>query len=405
MRRFALYGPSTLVLITAAMTLLAGPTAIRQIQAARTAATVTLAQNRLDDNSSILREMNRAIRDVADAVEPSVVYIEANTFSANRGPRNSTGSGWVYDQAGHIVTNAHVVRDAARIEVQFQDYRVRDAKLVGIDRLTDVAVLKVDADPTLLTPARRASGAPLHQGDMVFAFGSPFSLKFSMSQGIVSGLGRDARASGGDRYTNFIQTDAAVNPGNSGGPLVDVQGRVIGMNTAIIADASRLESGEGQTYGVSGGIGFAIPLETLESVVDQLIDRGIVVRGFLGVQLRPFDASAARTIGYDLGPAVTITGIEDGLAADRAGLEPGDIIMAVNGNRTPTLPVLRAAISNSSPNEVVRLRIWRDGDQREIDVTLMGAVESPEGSLQLVPKEMLEKDGLSIDDIRRQHEK
>ncbi len=398
MRRFALYGPSVLVLITAAMTLLAGPTAIRQIQAARTAATVTLAQNRLDEPSNVLHEINRAVRNVAKAVEPSVVYIEAESFSQSRGPRNSTGSGWVYDDAGHVVTNAHVVREAAKIEVQFQDFRVRNAELVGIDRLTDVAVLKVKPDPTLLTPARRATGAPVHQGDMVFAFGSPFSLKFSMSQGIVSGLGRDARAARGDRYTNFIQTDAAVNPGNSGGPLVDVQGRVIGMNTAIIADASRMESGEGQAYGVSGGIGFAIPLETIESVVDQLIERGVVVRGFLGVQLRPFDASAARSFGYDSGPAVMVTGVEEGLAADQAGLRAGDVIMAVDDERTPTLPVLRSAISNRSPNDLVELLVWREGERMEFEVRLMGAVESLEGRLRPVPEDALEGGDFSLDD-------
>ncbi len=387
MRKFASYGPALLVLITAAMTLIAGPTAIRQIQAARTAATVTLAQQRLDGDD-LMERINQATRDIAASVEPSVVFIESRVGIGGGRTVRSTGSGWVYDADGHIVTNAHVVNNAVRIEAQFNNGQVRSATFIGRDESTDVAVIKVEPDPTVLFPARRATGEPVFQGDTVFAFGSPFGFKFSMSKGIVSGLGREAFADAGQtRYTNFIQTDAAINPGNSGGPLVDVRGRVIGMNTAIITDEDRQSSPSGAVSGVSGGISFAIPLETVEAVVSQLIKRGVVVRGFLGVALldiadvrreRPEQMEA---IGFTGANGVLITRVEPGLAADRGGVMLGDVITSVDERPTPTTAVLRSAIGNRAPGEKVALTVWREGESVELEVTLMAAVVNAAGAL------------------------
>lgn len=390
MRRFQSYGPSIVVAIAVAATLLFGPSAVRQLQAARTSALVTLAQDRLD-NDNLLDRINDATRDIAAAVEPSVVYIETVARS-QRG--RSTGSGWVFDESGHIVTNAHVVLMTDEVRVQFYDGRIRRATVVGTDISTDIAVLKVAADDTLLYAARRATAAPTHQGETVFAFGSPFGFKFSMSQGIVSGLGRRAQtALAGQAYSNYIQTDAAINPGNSGGPLVDVNGRVIGMNTAIITDRDRTTA---ESTGVSGGIGFAIPLATIEVVVDQIITTGVVLKGYLGVGLVEFDPEVAERAGFRDGTGVIVTGVQEGQPADVAGLHEEDIITHINGERMPRMAILRSTISNMRPGEVADIRVWRDGDVLELPVELGAARVDQLGELRPV-----QASGRSLDDAAR----
>ncbi|MEC9373331.1 MAG: trypsin-like peptidase domain-containing protein [Planctomycetota bacterium] len=375
MRRFVLFGPSILVLLVVAVTLVAGPAAIHRLSAAQTAARVTLAQDRLDADN-ILERINQSVRDVADAVEPSVVYIETRG-EFGRGGYRSNGSGWVYDNLGHIVTNSHVIGAADDITVQFYDGRSLQAEPVGVDPSTDIAVVRVNLPADQLFPARRASGVHVHQGDTVFAFGSPFNYKFSMSQGIVSGLGRHARASGTTSYTNFIQTDAAVNPGNSGGPLVDVNARIIGMNTAIIAAEDRIEDATRTVTGVSGGIGFAIPLDTIEAVVDQLIRDGEVRKGYLGVQLAEIDDRNARRFGIPRMDGVLVDVVVPGQPASIAGLESGDIITGVDDDLTPTLAVLRSTIGHRPPGDVVTLQIIRGGEALDIPVRLGAARFDP----------------------------
>jgi len=218
----------------------------------------------------------------------------------------------------------------------------------------------------------------------VFAFGSPFGFKFSMSKGIVSGLGREARAMASSaRYSNFIQTDAAINPGNSGGPLVDVRGRVIGMNTAIITDDSRSDTGA--VYGVSGGIGFAIPLETVEAVVSQLIERGVVVRGYLGVGLGDLEMlppQALVELGLPAAVGVLVTHVERGLAADKAGLKVNDVIMGVDGGPTPSTAVLRSLIGHKPAGDLIELDILRSGERITVPVTLGAAIMNAAGQLE-----------------------
>ncbi|MCX5688810.1 MAG: trypsin-like peptidase domain-containing protein [Planctomycetota bacterium] len=269
MRRFLAFGPAFVVLLVAAVVMVIAPGAMRSIQSARTAAMVDVAQRQLDASENILERVNQAVRNVSVAVAPSVVHIDV--MGSGKSPFGSSGSGWIFDKLGHIVTNAHVVGAAdSRVQVQFFDGRVVEAQIVGADLDSDIAVLKV-AQASGMMPARRASNQRLEQGDKVFAFGSPFGFKFSMSEGIVSGLGRTARtALGMTRISNFIQTDAAVNPGNSGGPLVNVRGNVVGMNVAIATASDSRGTSEGQ----SAGISFAIPLTTIESRVDQLIAGG-----------------------------------------------------------------------------------------------------------------------------------
>jgi len=386
MRKIQTALPGLVVLAVALALLIVGPIAAQRIASARTRALVTLAQQRLDGDD-LLERINAATRAIAQTVEPSVVYIEASVRAPGGRSARSNGSGWVYSEDGYIVTNAHVVNGMDSIGVQLSDGRLRRAQLIGLDPSTDIAVIKTSAQG--LIPARRATDEPLYQGDRVFAFGSPFGFKFSMSEGIVSGLGRHAATGrrGINAYTNYIQTDAAINPGNSGGPLVDIKGRVVGMNTAIVTSPERSLDGASEVTGLSGGIGFAIPLETIEVVADQLINNGEVLKGFLGVALQdPDDMPAEQRLEMGLtdGRGVLVTNVSRGLPADEAGVQPLDLIIAVDGVETPTSPVLRAEISNRTPGEWVTLTVLRDGQERDLRVKLGAARFIPQTG-QLVP--------------------
>ncbi|MCC6321638.1 MAG: trypsin-like peptidase domain-containing protein [Phycisphaerales bacterium] len=372
MRKFITFGPALVVLLTAVVTLIAAPAAVRLVGYAGTEAGMRQARQVLEQDN-VLKQIDRAVRAVAEAVEPSVVHIacspDAGGGRDGRFPRlTSQGSGWVFDAAGHVVTNAHVVRGAGQIEVTFQDGRTSSAELVGLDPATDVAVIKVRTSEGLF-PVTRATGVELHQGERVYAFGSPFGFKFSMSEGIVSGLGRDPqRVLGEGGYTNFIQTDAAVNPGNSGGPLVNVEGRLVGMNVAI----ATATNSDGTSEGQSSGISFAIPLSTIESVVSQIISTGVVQRGYLGINHkeleerndRELDARGIRTRG------VFISRVEEGGPADLAGLRAGDVITHIGGQATPTIAVLRSVIITHAPGDKVKVEVWRDGKSEDFSVTV-----------------------------------
>ncbi len=353
MRKLNAYGPSLVVLITAFVVLLAGPAAVRRLTYAQTEARIVQASDRLAQ-SDVLEQLNQAYSDIAALVEPSVVHISSTAVVKNRfGQRRlslSSGSGWIYDEQGHIVTNEHVVKDAQSIEVQLHTGERRSAHLVGRDLRTDIAVIKVA--PGLLHPARPGTKAPVRQGDLVFAFGSPFDFRFSMSSGIVSGLGRYAGLMDID-YQNFIQVDAAINPGNSGGPLTDIHGRVIGMNTAIATGRGR-SVGEGQF----GGIGLAIPMSMIASVVEQLIERGEVDRGYLGVSRMDEDLSMARSRGFH-GQGVEIGEVVPGSPADRAGMLSNDVITRVDDEEIGTIRQLMAIISSHRPGETVDVGVWR----------------------------------------------
>lgn len=354
------FGPSILVLLTIGAVLFAAPAAIKSVVRARAEVDVRQAVGRLAQEN-ILEQFSAATRDIAVIVEPSVVHVS----TAGRLP--STGSGWLWDQDGHVITNAHVVGGADRIEVQLFDGEVRPAEVVGLDLRSDIAVLKVPEGN--LIPARRGDSLETQQGDLVFAFGSPFDFRFSMSSGIVSGIGRAAGLDEID-YENFIQVDAAINPGNSGGPLSDVYGRVIGMNTAIA-------TGRGSTVGKGqfGGIGLAIPMSMIESVVEQVIETGVVRKGFMGVSLR--EARSVGQLMYDArmdqdlatrveaiaefyeGEGVVITSVSDGSPADQAGFLGGDVIERIEGRKVRGLEQLKSMISSRKPGEKTAVSIWR----------------------------------------------
>ncbi|MBX3354390.1 MAG: trypsin-like peptidase domain-containing protein [Phycisphaeraceae bacterium] len=363
MRRVEHLGPAIVVVIAAAVLLVAGPMAYRGYRAARTEAEVREASRRLLDNP-ILDALNQASRDVARVVEPSVVHVSTAGVTRGRGGSRgfaSSGSGWIWDDLGHIVTNAHVVDGASTIEVQLFDGSRREATLVGMELRADVAVLRIPSGG--LMPAQRSSDEP-RQGELVFAFGSPFDFRFSVSSGIVSGVGRTAGLADLD-YENFIQVDAAINPGNSGGPLTDIMGRVIGMNTAIA-------TGRGSTLGQgqSAGIGLAIPMEMIESVVTQIISTGRAERAYLGVsvigladlrQVRrpdgdPMVAAALRT---PQGEGVLVTSVVPGSPAADAGLRVGDVITAIAGVRVAAQKQVFAVVGTQRPGARVKIDLWR----------------------------------------------
>lgn len=367
MRKLSGYGPSLIVLVTAAVVLLAGPQAVRQLTYEQTRARIVQARHSLDNND-ILARLNEAYRDIATLVEPSVVHVSAHYTEldalGNQRMGLSTGSGWVYDDQGHIVTNHHVVQNAVRIQVQMYNGELRDAVMVGSDFTTDIAVIKVD--PERLHPATIAeTDATVKQGDMVFAFGSPFDFRFSMSSGVVSGKGRSVgviRDELGNRtgYENFIQVDAAINPGNSGGPLTDHRGYVIGMNTAIATGRSRHSFEEGQF----AGIGLAIPIDMIRPVVTQLIENGYVTKGYLGVLPEELTAEIARELGY-IGSGVLAAMVPPDGPAARSGMRIGDIITHVGDRPVSSREQLRSTISSLLPGETVALRIWRyDHEQK-----------------------------------------
>jgi S1-C subfamily serine protease len=366
MRRIIALAPALLVLLIAAGALWLVPRALQSFAAVRVAARVEAARQQLD-GSPLLEQINAATRAIAAAVEPSVVHIDVRT---ERG--GSTGSGWVYDTRGHIITNAHVVRAARQLSVQFFDGLVVPAEVVGSDALTDVAVVRVNPFPGLIASTRE-SEVVQQQGDRVYAFGSPFGYKFSMSEGIISGLGRVAGPAvelGG--FSNLIQTDAAVNPGNSGGPLVDVNGRVVGMNVAIAT--ARAERGTAAENGQSAGISFAIPVATVEYVADQLIQNGRVLRGFLGISFdrnRSRDAEAVAVFEGDRfrGSGLAVETVTTGGPAATAGLRPGDIVTAINNQPITSFAALRGIVGSIRPGERVTVRAWRI--DRFIDSTVI----------------------------------
>ena len=377
-------GPALVVAGTLVATLVAGPRVVRSLVRADVEVGVIQAAARLE-SSGVLEAISAAQRDLATVVEPSVVHVSSEGSFGRQGRFSmaSSGSGWIWDEQGHIVTNAHVVEAADRIEVQLFDGEVRSGEVVGMDLRSDIAVVKIPGGD--LIPARLGDSRVVSQGDLVFAFGSPFDFRFSMSSGIVSGLGRSAGLDDID-FENFIQVDAAINPGNSGGPLTDGAGRVIGMNTAIATGRGNGSVGQGQF----AGIGLAIPLSQIGSVVEQVIETGEVRKGYLGVSL--LDASQLEAMAgamlssgfrqyrnlivenYD-GEGVVVREVMPDTPASRSELRMGDVIMGVDGRRVRGVEQLQSMISSARPGAAVTLDVWRiDPKNESVEKTVVEVV-------------------------------
>jgi serine protease Do len=273
-----------------------------------------------------------------------------NQQPRNQPPARGVGSGFVVTTDGYIMTNAHVVRDATEVMVKMTDRREYPAKVVGIDDRTDVAVIKIEGKN--LPIVRIGDPAALRPGQWVVAIGSPFGMENSVTAGIVSAT---ARTLPSEQYVPFIQTDVAVNPGNSGGPLFNLSGEVVGINSQI--------------YSQSGGymgLSFAIPIDVANGVRTQLIAKGRVTRGKIGVGLQPMDAALAESFGLDRPRGALIGSVEKGGPADKAGVKEGDIIVGVDGRKIDSDIELPAIISSISPGKDTQLEIWRDRNTRKL---------------------------------------
>jgi putative serine protease PepD len=270
----------------------------------------------------------------------------ANPFGESE-TQQAQGSGFVYDDSGHIVTNEHVVDGAESISVKFWNGATYKATLVGSDASTDLAVLQVDAPSSLLHPLSLGDSGKAAVGDGVVAIGSPFGLEETVTSGIVSALHRSMTAPNRFTINDSIQTDAAINHGNSGGPLLDLHGRVIGVNSQIESDS-----------GGNDGVGFAIPSNTVRSIASQLISNGNVRHAYLGVGIEP-----AAT-------GVRVSQVRNDTPADRGGLRVGDVFTAIDGKKVSTTAQLQAAIDAKLPGETVALTYRRNGTSHTVRVKL-----------------------------------
>jgi serine protease Do/serine protease DegQ len=334
------------------------------------------------DPRTVLRALEEAFTAVADRVTPAVVNVSAvpdrsaptnesggpeerfREFFGDelyeryfrRRPREdarASGSGVLVDPKGYILTNNHVIENAREITVRLSDSRKFPAKLVGRDPKTDLAVLKVEA-PAPLPVAELADSDRLRVGQWAIAIGNPFGLDRTVTVGIISATARNRV--GVTTYENFIQTDASINPGNSGGPLLNLDGKVIGINTAIVA------SGQ--------GIGFSIPINEAKAVMGQLIARGRVVRGWLGIVIQDVTDELAATFGVRERQGVLVADVMKGGPADGGGVRPGDVVVEFGGVRIREVPDLQRRVANIAPGQAAKLTVVRDSKPVALTVTV-----------------------------------
>jgi S1-C subfamily serine protease len=316
--------------------------------------------------------------DIFRQSSPSVVYITTvqhvrDFFTRNvmRVPRG-TGSGFVWDDAGHIVTNFHVIQGAQEAQVRLADQRSFRARLVGASPEHDLAVLRIEVSEAVPPPLPLGTSADLQVGQSVLAIGNPFGFDHTLTTGIVSALDRSIDNDRGGVIEHLIQTDAAINPGNSGGPLLDSAGRLIGVNTVIYSPS-----------GAYAGLGFAVPVDTINRVIPRLISYGRYVRPVLGISAS--DAVAPRLLdplGLD---GVPVLGVAANSPARRAGLQParvsvggsvvlGDVIQAIDGRPVESLEQLSAVLDEYDIDSVVEVRLWRNGERVDLQIQLTGTM-------------------------------
>jgi S1-C subfamily serine protease len=318
---------------------------------------------------------------IYEEAAPAVVQITSSLSGAEGGvtetpARSAQGSGFVIDRDGHIVTNFHVVDGATSIRVGFSNRETVPATVVGTDPATDLALLRVDLPEEALVPLRLGDSDAVRVGAPVVAIGNPFGLERTVTAGIVSALQRAVTSPSGSTIDHVIQTDAPINHGNSGGPLLDAAGRVIGVNSQI------------ETGGVAEGnvgIGFAVPSNTVATVVRELLEDGSVERAFLGVAARAVDPAIARALALPADEGLLVETVSPDSGAEGAGLRAGtddrviegqsyrvggDLIVAADGNPVATIADLRDAVTAHAPGETITLELYRDGAKRTVTVTL-----------------------------------
>jgi len=371
-----------------------------------------------------VKSLNDAFVEISKSVTPTVVYIEVKTAPKkqennnqqpdqndpfkfffgpdgqmpDQGPEMGSGSGVIISKDGYIVTNNHVVKGAGEhgIKVVLTDKREFEGKVVGLDENTDLAVIKIEAND--LPVMSMGNSDNLQVGEWVLAIGNPLGLNYTVTAGIVSAMGRNIGINGGGyAIENFIQTDAAINPGNSGGALVDVNGQLIGINSAIKTNT-----------GYYQGYGFAIPVNIVKSVAQELIKSGKVVRGYIGVQIQTVDETMAKGLGLDKAKGVLVQSVQKGGGGDEAGLQAGDVILSVDGKEVNASNELQVIINSKRPGDIAKLTVFRDGKTIEKDVTLKPRSEEEkqtsmnkqeEGSNKGVNSTSLNSLGISVQDV------
>ena len=333
------------------------------------------------------------VNDIYRRDAPGVAFIRAEVIQRSDSPFDlfpqsqrgtATGSGFVIDDSGDILTNAHVVEGATKVTADLGD-KTYDAKIVGRDTSSDVALLKIDADKSALHPLRLGDSSELRVGDSVVAIGNPFGLDRTVTTGIVSALQRKIEAPNGFTISNVIQTDAAINPGNSGGPLIDARGRVVGINSQI------------ETAGGSGniGIGFAVPINTAKKIADQLKSKGSVQHAFLGISGVSITSSMSESLNLPTDTGVLIQAVSG--PAKKAGVKGGDtqvtlgqndlvlggdVLTGINGKKVKSMDDVISIIDSKKPGDTVTLELLRGQKRRTATVTLGNRPQSADQSLQ-----------------------
>jgi len=316
-----------------------------------------------------------------DRLSPGVVFIQAEVVSPGTSPFGpeqprrgvSTGTGFLIDRRGSIVTNAHVVENAERVALQLDGNRFVQAKLVGSDLSSDLALLRVEPDALDADPLPLGDSGEVRVGEPVVAIGNPFGLEDTITSGIVSALQRRITAPNGFAIEGAVQTDAAINPGNSGGPLLDADGRVIGVNSQIAT------GGEDRS---SAGIGFAVPVQTVKEIIPDLADDGRVARPYVGLSVVPVTPSLARQLRLESEQGALVVSVVEGSPADRAGLRGaagaaagsivggGDVILRVGGQEVRTGQAITSALGDRKPGDRVELTVSRAGQRRSVTFPL-----------------------------------
>lgn len=328
-------------------------------------------------NLTAALDLSSAFRNVAEVMRPSVVSITTRSAMPARvrvppgfqdffrqqmpqseGQKTGEGSGVVVRADGYILTNNHVVQDADELIVEMHDGRKLPGTIIGTDPKTDLAVVKVDVENLNAVPF--GDSDDIRVGDWVLAIGSPFGLAQTVTAGIISGKNRDQDIiNGGDGFEDFLQTDAAINPGNSGGPLVNLRGELVGINTAIVSKS-----------GASAGIGFAIPVSLAEPVLNSIIQTGKVHRGFLGATFDDVNPANIKDFDLKVRSGALIQSVLAGQPAELAGLQPGDVVVAVDGRPCTGSASLRNYVANRPPGTVVAMDVDRNGQKKKIEISL-----------------------------------
>jgi serine protease Do len=298
-------------------------------------------------------------------------------------PRRGLGSGFILDASGHILTNYHVVNNAERVTVKLFDNREFDAKIIGRDAKTDIAVIKIDSRDQLKA-APLGDSSQLEPGEWVIAMGSPFGLDRTLTAGIVSAIGRRL---GAGPYEDYIQTDASINPGNSGGPLLNLQGHVVGINTAIVSQT-----------GSNIGIGFAIPINLIKQILPELKDKGKITRGWLGVAMQPITPSIAESLGLEKSGGALISDINPGGPAEKAGLQRGDVIIEYDRKPIANAGDLPILVAQTPVGREVHVKVLRKGKELPITIAI-GELKEPEVAAPKVEKTQL---GLTVQTVDQQ---